>query len=547
MEREQKLNKEITALYCRLSKEDKQDGESMSISNQKEMLMDYAKRNGFMNCRFYVDDGYSGTNSDREAFQQMLDDVREGRISIVITKDQSRLGRNYIETGTYMEIFFPEHDVRYIAINDGYDSDKDDHLGMIAPIRNIMNEMYARDTSKKIKSALRARRMQGKYLCTTPPYGYVKDPEDHNHLIIDEEVSPIVQYIFDLAEEGLGLHSICGRLRENKIIKPSCRKKELFERFVVDESKDYDWDNAYVSQILHSPVYAGHTTVDCKPTVSMKSKKRKYIAFAEREIIRNTHDPIISQTQWDRVQEIISSRSSSFNRDRTEYDNIFRGLLRCADCDRTMLAKVEHKRIRDNILDKTYYCCSTYRKYGKKACSSHNIEARMLHEAVLADIQRHAELAVMDREEMVNSIAKKLDIKLSEGKAKHKKAIKQYKARIREIDDLYANLYEDLSKKLIPEHRFKMMTERLDKEQAELVEKLEAYESEKNEGKEQLANIQDFINEVSEYAGITELNFKMLHQLIEKILIFQPVEVDGEKVQKIQIHYKFIGALGTIE
>lgn len=545
MERE-KLNKEITALYCRLSKEDKLSGESMSISTQKEMIMDYARKNGFRNCKYYVDDGYSGTNSDREAFQEMLDDVRDGRIAVVITKDQSRLGRNYIETGTYMEIFFPEHGVRYIAINDGYDSDKDDHLGMMAPIRNIMNEMYARDTSKKIKSALHTRKMQGKYLCTTAPYGYKKDPTDSTHLIIDDEVAPVVRYIYDLAEEGLGLHSICKRLRDDKILKPCWYKKEMFERFVEDD-KMYDWDNAYVSQILHSPTYAGHLAVDCKPTISMKTKKRKYIAFADREIIRNTHEAIISQEQWDRVQTIISSRSSSFNADRTEYDNIFRGLLRCADCERTMLVKVENKRIRDNVLDKTFYCCSTYRKYGKKACGAHTLEARMLHEAVLADIQRHAELAVTDREEMVRNIAKSLDIKLSEGKEKHKRAIKQCKARINEIDDLYAQLYEDLSKGLIPERRFKMMTDRLDKEQEELLEKIEQYESEKNSGKEQLANIQDFIDEVSEYAGITELNFKMLHQLIDKILIFSAEEIDGEKVQKIQIHYKFIGALGMIE
>lgn len=406
--------------------------------------------------------------------------------------------------------------------------------------------MYARDTSKKVKSALHTRKMQGKYISSSAPYGYMKDPADHNHLVIDEKVAPVVQYIYDLADEGLGLHSICKRLHDEEILKPCWYKKELFERF-IDEDKKYDWDSAYVSQILHSPIYAGHLTVDSKPTISMKSKKRKYIAFADREIVRNTHEAIISQTQWDRVQTIISSRSSSFNTERTEYDNIFRGLLRCADCERTMLAKVEHKRIRDNVLDKTFYCCSTYRKYGRKACGAHVIEARMLHEAVLADIQRHAELAVTDREEMVRNIAKSLDIKLSEGKEKHKKAIKQYKSRINEIDDLYAQLYEDLSKGLIPERRFKMMTDRLDKEQEELLEKLEQYESEKNSGKEQLANIQDFIDEVSEYAGITELNFKMLHQLIDKILVFSAEEINGEKVQKIQIHYKFIGALGMIE
>lgn len=507
--------------------------------------MDYARQNGFTNCQYYVDDGYSGTNSDRDAFQEMLDDISEGKVSIVITKDQSRLSRNYLEAGTYMEIFFPEHNVRYIAINDGYDSLNDDQIGMLAPIRNIMNEMYARDTSKKIKSALRTRKSQGKYISSWAPYGYQKDPLDHNHLVIDPKLAPVVKRMYDMAEEGCGLHTISNALRDDKVLRPLYYKKEHFERF-VDETKMYDWDTAYISQILHSPVYAGHLLIQAKPTVSMKSKKRKYIAFADREVVKNTHEPIVSQEQWDNVQRIIATRPSTFG-EHTVYDNIFRGLLRCADCNRTMLAKVEPRRIRDNVLDQAFYCCSTYRKFGKKSCSSHNIEARMLHEAVLADIQKHAELAVTDREEMVNRIAKSLNLKISEGKAKHKKELKQYKARIAEIENMYAQLYEDFSKGIIPQKRFQMMTDRLDKEQEELNETISRYESEKESDREQLANIQDFIDEVGEYAGITELNFKVLHQLIDKILVFQAEEVEGEKVQKIQIHYKFIGALDPIE
>ncbi len=381
-------DKKVTALYCRLSKDDGSNSESLSIRTQKAMLMEYATRNGFGNCQYYVDDGYSGTNSDRPAFQELLDDIREGKVATVITKDQSRLGRNHIETGTYMEIFFPEHGVRYIAINDGYDSNEQSQMD-IAPFRNIINEMYAKDTSRKIKSALRTRKKSGKYISSGAPFGYQKDPADHNHLVIDPNTAPVVEYIYSMAEEGLGLHRIAKRLHDEKVLKPCYYKKEMFGRFIDDE-KMYDWDSAYISQVLHSPVYAGHIIYEAKPTVSMKSKKRRYIPFEERAIVPNTHEAIIPQDRWENVQRILYSRSSSFMCDKTDYDNIFKGIVRCADCGRTMLVKVEHRRKRNSVLDQTFYCCSTYRKYGAKACDSHNLEARVLHEAVFADIQAHA-------------------------------------------------------------------------------------------------------------------------------------------------------------
>ena len=249
MKRAKLNNDKITALYCRLSKDDGTNNESMSISTQKTMLKEYAKRNGFLNCRFYVDDGYSGTNYDRPAFQQLIEDIRNGEVATLITKDLSRLGRNYLETGTYIEVFFPNHNVRYIAINDGVDSIDNTQMD-ITPFRNIINEMYAKDTSRKIKSALRTRRLQGKYMATTPPFGYRKDENDHNHLVIDEVTAPVVELIFSIAEEGVGLHTICNRLRQAKVMKPSFYKNELFERF-NDEEKMYDWDTAYVSKILH--------------------------------------------------------------------------------------------------------------------------------------------------------------------------------------------------------------------------------------------------------------------------------------------------------
>ncbi len=545
MKRAKLNNDKITALYCRLSKDDGTNNESMSISTQKTMLKDYAKRNGFLNCQFYVDDGYSGTNYDRPAFRQLIEDIQDGEVSTLITKDLSRLGRNYLETGTYIEVFFPNHNVRYIAINDGVDSIDNAQMD-ITPFRNIINEMYAKDTSRKIKSALHARRMQGKYMATTAPFGYQKDEKDHNHLVIDEVTAPVVELIFSIAEEGVGLHTICNRLRKAKVIKPSFYKKELFERF-MDEEKMYDWDTAYVSQILHNPVYAGNLTVADKPTKTMRSKKRQYIPFAEREVIYGTHEPIIEQNRWNNVQKILQSRPPVIGESSSGYDNIFRGVIKCADCGSAMLAKVEQKRKRNNVLDKTFYCCTKYRKFGKEGCSSHTIEARTVHEVVLADIQKHAGQALTDRKAMVTDIAERLNLQMSADREQQKKELRQCKQRVSEIENLYAKLYEDLTRELLTEKRFQMLSARYDSEQEELTAKIKELEKSAIADKEQLSSIEQFAEQISGYAGITELNFKIINQLIEKILVSEPVEVDGQKIQRLTIHYKFIGALETLE
>ena len=545
MKRAKLNNDKITALYCRLSKDDGTNNESMSISTQKTMLKDYAKRNGFLNCQFYVDDGYSGTNYDRPAFRQLIEDIQDGEVSTLITKDLSRLGRNYLETGTYIEVFFPNHNVRYIAINDGVDSIDNAQMD-ITPFRNIINEMYAKDTSRKIKSALHARRMQGKYMATTAPFGYQKDEKDHNHLVIDEVTAPVVELIFSIAEEGVGLHTICNRLRKAKVIKPSFYKKEMFERY-TDEEKMYDWDTAYVSKILHDPVYAGNLTVAERPTKTMRSKKRQYIPYAEREVIYGTHEPIIEQNRWNNVQKILESRPPVIGESSSGYDNIFRGVIKCADCGSAMLAKVEQKRKRNNVLDKTFYCCTKYRKFGKEGCSSHTIEARTVHEVVLADIQKHAGQALTDRKAMVTEIAERLNLQMSADREQQKKELRQCKQRVSEIENLYAKLYEDLTRELITEKRFQMLSARFDSEQEELTAKIKELEKSAIADKEQLSSIEQFAEQISGYAGITELNFKIINQLIEKILVSEPVEVDGQKIQRLTIHYKFIGALETLE
>ena len=545
MKRAKLNNDKITALYCRLSKDDGTNNESMSIGTQKTMLKEYAKRNGFLNCQFYVDDGYSGTNYDRPAFQQLIEDIRNGEISTLITKDLSRLGRNYLETGTYIEVFFPNHNVRYIAVNDGVDSIDNTQMD-ITPFRNIINEMYAKDTSRKIKSALRTRKLQGKYMATTPPFGYRKDENDHNHLVIDEVTAPVVELIFSIAEEGVGLHTICNRLRKAKVMKPSFYKKELFERY-IDEEKMYDWDTAYISKILHDPVYAGNLIVAERPTKTMRSKKRQYIPFAEREVIYGTHEPIIEQNRWVNVQKILQSRPPVIGESSSGYDNIFRGIIKCADCGSAMLAKVEQKRKRSNVIDKTFYCCTKYRKFGKEGCSSHNIEARTVHEVVLADIQKHTQQALTDRKAMVTDIAERLNLQLSADKEQQKKELRQCKQRVSEIENLYAKLYEDMTRELITEKRFQMLSARYDSEQEELSARIKELEKSAIEDREQLSSIEQFAEQISGYAGITELNFKIINQLIEKILVSEPVETDGQKIQRLTIHYKFIGALETLE
>ena len=315
MKRAKLNNDKITALYCRLSKDDGTNNESMSISTQKTMLKDYAKRNGFLNCQFYVDDGYSGTNYDRPAFRQLIEDIQDGEVSTLITKDLSRLGRNYLETGTYIEVFFPNHNVRYITINDGVDSIDNTQMD-ITPFRNIINEMYAKDTSRKIK----------------------------------------------IVEEGVGLHTICNRLRKAKVLKPSFYKKELFERF-MDEEKMYDWDTAYVSQILHNPVYAGNLTVADKPTKTMRSKKRQYIPYAEREIIYGTHEPIIEQNRWNNVQKILQSRppvigESSSGADREQQKKELRQCKQRVSEIENLYAKLYEDLTRELITEKRFQMLS---------------------------------------------------------------------------------------------------------------------------------------------------------------------------------------------
>jgi DNA invertase Pin-like site-specific DNA recombinase len=335
-------------IYCRLSKDDGTDSESASIGTQKSILTEYVHNQGWRLIKTYVDDGYSGTNFNRPDFQNMLKDIEDGVIDCVITKDLSRLGRNYLDCGLYLEVFFPEHNIRYIAVNDGVDTLNKSAMD-ITPFRNILNEMYSADVSMKIKSAYKIRFHQGKFMATTAPYGYIKDPNDRNHLLIDERTSSIVRKMFDLALAGEGIARIRRYLNNHHTLRPAAFAAENgcsgyerhFENFPENR---YIWSENSVRGILRSPVYAGNLTGYKRPPVSMKSRKRPSRLPEEWEIIPHTHQGIVTQEEFNTVQRLMTRRRKEKN--RYGFENVFLGVLKCADCGYALRATCANRRKR---------------------------------------------------------------------------------------------------------------------------------------------------------------------------------------------------------
>lgn len=537
------------AAYCRLSKDDGNEGESCSIDTQRRMIRDFIQQHGFILVDEYCDDGYSGRNFERPEFKRMLEDIEKGRINCVITKDLSRFGRNYLEAGIYQEVFFPRHQVRYIAINDGVDTANEDSMA-ITPFRNILNEMYSDDISKKVRSALRTRFTSGKFRAAAPPYGYLKDPADHNHLVIDEKAAPIVRMIFDLAEQGMGTRRIRKRLQEKKVLCPSAysvsRGDILFSRWQSSEHDPYGWSENSVRNILRNPTYAGHL-VGYKRVRSggKKSKKRISLLPEQWQVIPNTHEPIISQSQFDLVQGMITRRRGREPADG--YENIFLGLLRCPDCGSPLCMQTAH-RVKDetNPLDRVAYQCGKYVREGVEACSNHSIEAVNLFQAVQADIQRLVDMTMQDETVVMNLLesVKKQSTARSDGRQKEKQ---QLTHRQRELNDLFAALYEDKVAGRISSRNYDMMSARYDAEQDKVSSRLQEIEAEMSEAKQDERNVEDFSRQLRRCQAIVSLDAPLLNSLIDKIEVFGRVpNEDGIPTQTIKIYYKFIGVLDDL-
>ena len=531
----------ITALYCRLSQDDGNVGDSMSIQSQKAILEKFAREMGKIAYSFYVDDGYSGTNFQRPSFQRMIADIEDGKIDTVITKDLSRLGRNYLESGAYIEVFFPQHNVRYIAVNDGVDSEQSGGLD-ITPFKNILNEFYSRDISKKVKSGKHIRALEGKFMGVTAPFGYRKDPQDKNHLIVDEATAPTVRLIYSLALEGYGTNRIGKVLYERKIPKPSYYKQEYFAQYAVEGNKWYDWKSEMVVRLLRNPVYKGGMYVHSTSKPTFKCKGRGYIRWADREILEDVHEAIVTKEVWQTVQDIID-RHTKVKPCTSGYENIFRGLIRCPDCGQALLIHTDNRNPDRDLLERTYYQCSTYRKKGANFCTAHRISAGDIENAIKADIDRHAVKAMKDKEKFINNVLLSMNESNAERSEKVKAEIDKLKKRNAELDQMYIRLYEDYSSGKLSEKKFTMMSAHYEQEQDASEKKLSELERQHKEKSATVTNAEQFTESLAQCAGMKKLTATVLNTLIEKIEVHNPVMVNGEKEQKLTVYYKFVGQI----
>ncbi len=531
-----------TALYLRLSRDDELQGESGSISTQRQMLAQYCREQGLRIYDEYVDDGYSGTNFERPGFQRMLDDIEDGKINCVIVKDLSRLGRNYVMTGQYTDIYFPSHNVRFIAIADGVDSNKGE--SEIAPFLNILNEMHARQTSKKVKAALHTKFVNGAHYGAYAPLGYVKDPEQKGHLLPDTEYGWIVTKMFELAAHGNGGAKIRGILEDDKVPTPSWinfQRYGTFGHIFKDqpESKRYQWTTAQVKKILSDEVYIGHSIHNRQAHISFKNKKKIRKSKEEWFKVENTHEPIISKDLWDQVQAHINSRKRPQKNGETQ---IFAGLLKCADCGWGL--RYLRTKPADCVNEKRIFTCTTYSEYGKEHCTIHYIKYDTLYSAVLKRLQYWIGQAQMDEEKLFDRLLKTGDCQRQAEIERAKKDLAKAEKRLSELDDLFVKLYEDRAKNTVSERNYAMLSGRYQDEQIQLEADVKKLKETLNQTVANKENAERWISIIRKYTQITELTAPLLNELIDKIVVHEATkDENGKRVQDIDIYYRFVGMI----
>ena len=528
------------AIYCRLSKDDDLDGESASIANQRAMLETYCEKQGWEVVAVYQDDGYTGLNMERPDLKRMLKAIERRQINLVVTKDLSRLGRNYLQTGFLIEDFFPRNGVRYIAMNDGIDTMRDNND--IAPFKNILNEMYSKDISKKVHSSYLLKAQKGQFTGCLAPFGYQKDPEDKNHLIADEETAPTVRYIFQLALQGMGNNKIGKILYEQKIPKPAYYKPEYFGKFLVKEDDAYNWKQETIIRILRNPLYKGYFWVQKYDKKHFKQETRGYIPMSERTIIPSDHDALVDEHTWDTVQEILD-RHTKVKPCTSGYENKFRGILKCADCGSTLMVHTDGRNKEKPVIERTFYQCRIYRVRGTGFCSQHRINADDLEELVLADIQTHAKRVIKNREKFMRKVLGQMDTTAANNRENIQKKLEKLEKKLLESDRQFIKLYEDFTKQLVSEQQFRMLSTHFEQEKKETTEEIEKLKTTADNLKDSTCKAEQLANEMVECAEIKELTTAIVNRLIEKIEVSEPQTIDGEKVQNIRIFYKFVGEI----
>ncbi len=519
----------ITALYARLSQEDALDGESNSIANQKKILLKYATDNGFPNPKFFIDDGVSGVTFDRPGWNEMIRLAEAGKVRTVIVKDMSRMGRDYLKVGYYTESFFAERDIRYIAINDGVDSDKGDND--FTPFRNLFNDFYARDTSKKIRAVMRAKGNAGEHLCTNPPYGYMKDPADKKKWIVDEEATAVVKRIFDLCIAGKGPMQIAKLLTAERVLTVNAHYAQRDGKPLPE--KPYQWSPKSVAGILERPEYTGCTVNFKTYSKSHKLKKRLHNAPENQRIFPNTQPAIIEEQVFARVQEL---RENKRRPSKTGKQGLFSGLLYCADCgDKLYFCTTNSFSPKQD-----HYVCSNY-KSNTGTCSAHFIREETLKLFVL---QRIFDVTALffDDAMTFEEAAKKQRFQEAEKEAKKRKhEIAQAEKRIAELDRIFKRIYEDDISGAISHERFLKLSSDYEAEQKELTEQVKAWRQAVETFEQDQADFASFAAIVRKYVGIRELTPTIVNEFVKKIIVHAPDKSSGHRRQKIELVWNFIG------
>ena len=531
-------NDKITALYCRLSRDDELQGDSNSIINQKAILQKYADDNGFGNTMFFVDDGYSGTNFDRPDWERLIALAEDGKIGTVIVKDMSRLGRDYLKVGYYTEVFFPGLDIRFIAINNGVDSANQQDSDF-TPFLNIINEWYAKDTSKKIRAVFKAKGQSGKPLCTNPPYGYVKDPEDKSRWIIDPEAAEVVREIFSLCVKGYGPTQIAKELTRRQIENPvaHARRQGLTLPAKTLDDDPCAWHDSTVARLLTRVEYLGHTANFKTYRKSYKNKKQMHNDRSEWQIFENTHEAIIDQETFDIVQKIRDGRRRLTPMGEMP---ILSGMLFCADCG----AKLYQVRGRGWEHSKEYFVCATYRKQ-KGKCTSHQIRNVVIEQLLLDDIRRVTSYAREHEDEFVRLVTQKSKQETERNLRESKKELEAAKTRVTKLDGIIQRLYEDNIEGKVSDERFAKLTATYEAEQRQLEYRIAELQSFMANAKNESLGVDTFLSMVRRYTDIKELDAEIIRVFVEKILVYKAEKVDGHRVQRIKIIYNGIGEIPT--
>lgn len=531
----------ITALYERLSRDDELQGESNSILNQKKYLEDYARSKGLTNIRHFTDDGYSGTNFNRPGFTALLEEVKAGNVSVICVKDMSRFGRNYLQVGYYTEILFPDKGVRFIAVNNNIDSNNPAE-NEFTPFLNIMNEWYAKDTSKKIKAVFRNRMEQGLRCSGAIPYGYTRKPDDKQTLYVDPEAAEVVKRIFAMAAEGKPLRTIAETLQAEKVLIPSAywEQKGMASRN-HNYHDPYLWTNSSVAYILDRQEYLGHTVLGKTISENFKTKKRRKAKPDELLIFPNTHEAIVDQDTWDLANKL-RKRSPRKLPSSGKVTHRLSGLIFCADCGARMVYASPESAHSDKDYDSfSNFQCSSYRSIYTN-CTTHFIKASALEEIILKAVQTVSEYALKNEDEFLSELMTQWEAKQNQISDTEKKELAAANRRFRELDDLIQSLYESKVKGSIPERQAERLIAQYDEEQVQLEKRIEELKGPEISSGPKKADVARFMDLLHRYQNITELTDTMLYEFIEKVEVHEPTGGRTKyRRQQVDVYFNFIG------